>query len=152
MEVPRAPPGRLPRVFEQALTCFIDRLVGWQHHLPINRMTQQVCFVNSDKGQRNNSEATVKQPQKGIHTTMSASDESNPILPRNEERSFRRLKLCNGMDVMLVHEASTTQSCAAMVVRVGSNADPGMSCQGTSTFCEFTFFSLTGQDLSLKKM
>lgn len=44
--------------------------------------------------------------------------------PHSDDRSYRLIKLDNGLEVLLIHDSTTDKAAAAMNVGVGSLSDP----------------------------
>ncbi|KAJ2815808.1 metalloprotease, partial [Coemansia erecta] len=57
----------------------------------------------------------------------------------SDSRTYRLVRLVNGLVVMLVHDAEESKACAALDVNVGSLADPH-ELQGLAHFCEHLLF------------
>lgn len=69
------------------------------------------------------------------HTRFSLPIEKSP----HDEREYRLVRLDNGLEVLLVHDAKADKAAASMSVNVGHLSDPE-DLQGLAHFCEHLLF------------
>ncbi|EEB06386.1 metallopeptidase [Schizosaccharomyces japonicus yFS275] len=63
----------------------------------------------------------------------------NQVVPNNDDRQYRVIRLANKLEVMLVHDDDTDLASASLDVRVGSHSNP-KELQGLAHFCEHLLF------------
>lgn len=72
----------------------------------------------------------------GSHAVLSAPVEKSD----NDDRSYRLIRLSNELEALLIHDAKTDKSSAALDVHVGSLCDPVRYIQKQIILIFFYFF------------
>ncbi|MBA3988336.1 MAG: peptidase M16 [Idiomarina sp.] len=105
--------------------------------LGLTTLPSHTSMQHSDPHQTTSAQASTPVPK----ATQLLDD---LIKSPNDTRKYRLVELKNGLEVLLVHDESTTHSAASLAIRAGHFQDP-MDAQGLAHFLEHMLFMGTEQ-------